>query len=415
MSNDIIKYLGGRFIPAIVSIAVIVLAIRFLGPLEYGRYSLIYYAVLMTGTLSFHWVQVSILRFLGSMPQESSIVMSRFFDLTIVTALVSTLLVLALGQWYFRLAPVELIFVGLFAFLNHFYLFHQAVLQAYRKSIRTAILEGSDQVLILAVLLVGLFVFRWKSSALLFISMVIGLAGVLGLRSLIRVKGLLTVDLKHIHWDGRFAAKVVEFGYGITLWMFLSHLLMAIDRFVVMEYLGYGKAGTYSAVKDLLFKCITFASFPIYISYQSKILDQWNSKHRRYAWDSIREALSFELLIFMIFFIIFMVVKKQLLEDFLGIPDANSWLVYLPIILAAFAWQIALLLQRFLELAFRPVFTLLAIAVVTLINAALNILLVPRFGMVASSVVALFSALLYAGFVGLLSILAGQRLSREQA
>ena len=412
MKKEIIKYLAGRFIPAIVSVAVIVLAIRFLGPVIYGRYSLIIYSVALITTLCFHWVQVSILRFLSGMPRESGVVMSRFFDLTVLSAVISTAIVVAAGHWYFHLNLVELSLVALFAFLNHFYLFHQAILHAYNKSIRTAILEGSEQLLILIAVIVGLFVFQWKSSMLLVGSLVIGLVGVLILRSLIRVKGLLTVDMTHLHWDSRFSAKVMEFGYGIALWLFLSHLMMAMDRFIIMEYMGYRDAGMYSALKDLIYKGITFASFPIYISYQAKIQDEWNSKHRQDAWVSVKEALSFEILIFIIVFIAFMVFKQMLFEDVLRIPELNAWLIYLPLVLAAFIWQVALLFQRFLELCFRSAYMLAAIGGIVMINMALNLTFVPRYGLVASSLSLLLTSLLYAGFILVLSYFAGKRLSK---
>jgi O-antigen/teichoic acid export membrane protein len=413
MNKEIVKYLSGRFIPAIVNVAVIVLAIRFLGPVEYGRYSLLIYSVLLVITLSFQWVQVSVNRFLAGIPQDSNVVMSRLFDLTIFSALFSTLIVVLLGILYFHLSWIELSLVALFTFLNHFYLFHQAILQAYKRSVRMAVLEGSDQLLIILVMLIGLFLFHWKSSMLLFSSLAVGLAGVLILRSLTRVKGLFKVDLKHIYWDTHFSAKVIEYGYGLTLWLFLSHLLMAMDRFIIMEYLGYHKAGTYSALKDLIYKCITFASFPIYISYQAKIIFQWNSRHRENAWVSIKEALSFEILIFIIFFIVFMVVKQKLLEDVLQIPETDVWLIYLPILLAGFIWQVALLLQRFLELIFRPLYLLMAIGIVVLFNLVLNLVFVPHYGLIASSLILLFTSFLYTGFIVVLSLVAGHRISKE--
>ena len=111
MNKEIIKYLGGRFIPAMVNLAVIVLAIRYLGPAEYGRYSLLFYAVLLVVTLSFHWVQVSIIRFLAGMPRETNVVMSRFFDLTIFSALFSAFAVVLLGIFYFKLPALEIVLV----------------------------------------------------------------------------------------------------------------------------------------------------------------------------------------------------------------------------------------------------------------------------------------------------------------
>ncbi len=412
MKKEVLKYLAGRFIPAIVNLAVIVLTIRFLGPVEYGRYSLLLYMALLVITLSFHWVQVSILRFLGGMPRETNVVMSRFFDLTIFSALISTIIVILFGVFYFHLGTIELILVALFAFLNHFYLFHQAILQAYHRSIRTAILEGTDQVLIMIVLLAGLFFFELRTSVLLFGSLVVGLAGVLILRTLIRVKGLLTIDLKHLYWDSRFSGKVIEFGYGITLWLFFSHLLMAGDRFIIMEYFGYHDAGMYSGLKDLLFKGVTFASFPIYISYQSKIVDQWNTHHKMEAWKTIKEAISFEILIFIIVFIVFMVSKPMLFADMLRIPEMDFWLIYLPVLMASFLWQVALLLQRFLELSFGAAYMLIAIGSCVLLNIILNLIFVPRHGIIASSLILLLTSVLYAGFMMLLALILSNRLQK---
>lgn len=410
MNKEVIKYLAGRFIPAIVSLALIVLTIRFLGPVEYGRYSLLFYMALLVITLDFQWVQVSILRFLGGMPKETNVVMSRFFDLTIFNALFSTLIVILAGVFYFDLAMVDLILVALFTFLTHFYLFHKAILEAYHKSIRTAILEGADQLLIMICLLAGMFFLELRSSMLIFGSLVVGLGGVLVLRSLTRVKGLLTIDLKHLYWDSRFSGKVIEFGYGITLWLFFSHLLMAADRFIIMEYYGYYDTGMYSALKDLLFKGVTIASFPIYISYQSKMVDKWNAHHKIEAWKTIKEAISFEMLIFILVFIGFMVSKPMLFAEVLEIPEMDFWLLYLPVLMASFLWQVALLLQRFLELTYRTAYMLIAIGVCVFLNVILNLIFVPQHGMIASSLILLSTSTLYAGFMVVLALITSKKL-----
>ena len=418
MKKEILKYLAGRFLPAIVMVAVIIIAIRFLGPEMYGKYSLLVYTALFSITLSFHWVQVSILRFVGNVPRETDMVLSRFFDLTCFSALFSTLVVALTGIFYFHLELPELILISLFAFLNHFYLFYQAILQAYHRSVRMAILEGTDHLLMILALLIGLFFFHWSTSLLLLGSLVIGLAGALLVRLLINEKGLLSVDMTHLYWDSRFSGKVIGFGYGVALWLLCSHLLMAADRFILMavdrstlrENLWYLNAGMYSGLKDLLYKGVTFATLPIYISYQTKIIDQWNGRHKQEVWTTIKEALSFEILIFIIVFIIFMVSKQMLFNDLLKIPQMEAWLIYLPVLLSAFLWQVVLLLQRFLELTYKYLYLLAAIAVCVLLNVLLNLIFVPRYGIVSSSLILLITTLLYAGFILILAVIEGNRM-----
>ena len=168
----------------------------------------------------------------------------------------------------------------------------------------------------------------------------------------------------------------------------------------------------YSGLKDLLFKGVTFASFPIYISYQSKVVDQWNANHKMTAWKTIKEAISFEILIFIIVFIIFMVCKPMLFSDLLNIPEMDFWLIYLPVLLASFLWQVALLLQRFLELTFRSAYMLVSIGVCVLLNVVLNLIFVPRHGMIASSLILLATSTLYAGVMVVLALILSKKLQR---
>jgi O-antigen/teichoic acid export membrane protein len=117
------------------------------------------------------------------------------------------------------------------------------------------------------------------------------------------------------------------------------------------------------------------------------------------AWKNVKEALSFEILIFIIVFIVFMVAKPFIFSDLLLIPEMDSWLVYLPLLLSAFLWQGALLLQRFLDLMLSQLYVVLILTSCVVLNIATNLILVPKFGYLASSITMLGTSLLYAGLV----------------
>jgi O-antigen/teichoic acid export membrane protein len=162
-------------------------------------------------------------------------------------------------------------------------------------------------------------------------------------------------------------------------------------------------------MKDLLFKGVTFACMPIFVSYQSRVLDHWNSNRKQEAFSSIKEALSFEFLVFIILFIIFMVVKEGLFLNLLRIPAMDSWEIYLPILLSAFVWQMTILLQRFLDLMFRQAYLLIIIAGCTVFNIGANLLLVPVYGFRGASLVMLATVILYAVLILLFSWLARRK------
>lgn len=399
MKKELLIYLAGRFIPAVVNLAVIILAIRFIGAVEYGKYSLLFSLVLVAVTLTYHWVQVSILRFLGAMPKDSDIVIGRFFDMTVISSVLATVLVSGLSFWYFKTSAWELVLIAIVTFLTHYYLYHQAILQAFHRSFRSALLEGADQMIILTALMTGLFVFKIGDSLLLIGSLAAGLAGALLLRFFIRVKGLHTMNIRQFYWDNRFSGRVVEFGFGVALWLLFSQLLMALDRLMIYEYFGFRETGIYSAVKDLIYKGVIFSIFPIYTSYQNKIGDEWNANHKLETWVKVKEAVSFELLIFIVIFLGFMMIKTILFRDILLIPELDNWLIYIPVLFAAFLWQVVLLFQRFLDLTIRSRFVLWLMGITVLLNLVLNLIFLPVYGLVAASFSLLVSAVVYITFI----------------
>lgn len=405
MKKDVIIYLSGRFIPAFVSIAVIIIAARFLGPEEYGKYSLILYMVLMAVTLSFHWIQVSIIRFLSSLSRETSLVVGRFYFLTLISSMFSLFMVLMAGILYFKLTGVELSLVMLFSFLSQIYLVHIALYQAYHRSIRTALLEGMDNAILLMVLLAGIFFFHEKSFSLLFLAMVFGLVSAEILRIFIRLKGLYHIDLTKIYWDNRFSKKVFEFGFGISLWLFFSHLIFSADRFIIREFYGYYEAGTFSVVKDLIFKVATFACMPLFFSYQPKILEHWNAQRHSQAVGQIREALNFEILVFVILFVILMILKDRIFTDLLHMRVEHLGLEYMFFIFSAFLWQGCLFIQKPLELMYRQNDMILSLGFSALLNILANLFLVPRMGYYIAAPVMLVTVLVYSLLIFFLSYL----------
>lgn len=394
MKKEIIKYLAGRFVPAVVNLALIVLAIRYLGPEEYGRYSLLLFTILMIVTVSFHWIQVSIVRFVGTVSRESNLVVTRFFFLTLLSALVSVLLVMLPAVFFFHLSWAETALIMLFTFINHFYLLHLAIFQANHNSIRMAIMEGTDHLVIIVVLILGLFVFSMGTYLLLFTSMLLGVVVAEVLRLLIRVRGLYHLEVYRSVWDNRFSRRVFEFGSAMTLWLLLSHILIAADRFILYGYEGFMAAGSYSALKDMLFKAVTFTATPIYLSYQHKALEEWNSKHQAEAQSLIREALTFEMMIFIILFIVFMIAKSFIFNVVLRLPEMDNWLIYIPLLVSAFLWQVCLLIQKPLELLSGQKYVLMVLGTGAVLNIVANLILVPQYSMVASALIMMVSGVI---------------------
>ena len=254
MKKDVIIYFAGKFVPAFVNLGIIVLAVRYLGNAEYGKYSMVFYAAMLIGTMTFGWLQQSILRFLSAYPDQQPLVISRFFSLTIISAAFGSLVGLFLCIFYFSLTWWESLVVVAYIFLYNLFMFRLTLNQAQKRSTRYAIVEGTYNLLFISIFLLLVIVFHQTLFIVLFISMVASLLITELFRyTLLKQDGMRLNPFRIVN-DREFTRKVFSFGFPMTIWLFSSYLLNIADRFIIKGYTSYENVGTYSAVKDFIIK-----------------------------------------------------------------------------------------------------------------------------------------------------------------
>ncbi|MCX6250043.1 MAG: oligosaccharide flippase family protein [Bacteroidetes bacterium] len=395
MKKDVLIYFAGKIIPALVNLAIIILAVRLLGNAEYGKYSLVFYATMLVSTLSFGWIQQSILRFLSAYPQEQVLVINRFFFLTLMSTLSAVIIGFFLCIYYFHLDWTDTAVVVTYIFMYNVFLFHLTLNQTKRKSLNYAILEGSYNVLFLAFFLLLTFVFNQHLFIVLFIAMVLGLVLSEFLRITILPEGRVGLDPSRIYFQTGFTKKAFNFGFPITIWLFLSYLLNISDRFIIKEFTSYENVGTYSAVKDFIGKIATFTTIPVLLAYYPMIVEKWNDSRKKEAMKLIREGLNYCLLIAVVVFIFFMFVNNLFYTRILHLQVIRPLLVSAALISSAFLWQAALMVHKPLELLLKPRLMLVAILAALAVNALANLIFVPIHGYPAAAVISLVSVVTY--------------------
>jgi O-antigen/teichoic acid export membrane protein len=203
------------------------------------------------------------------------------------------------------------------------------------------------------------------------------------------------VEIVHVFWDARFTQKVIEFGRPMTIWLVLSFTLSVADRFILKIYHGYTTAGAYSAISDLLQGIVTLFCMPVLLSYHPKILELWNSNHRKEAMATMRDALIFDFLIGLILFIAVMILRDDFYSGFLGLEDKGIYAVSVVLVINAFIWQVILLFQKPLEMFARRKFKNAAVLAALVFNITGNLIFVPHFGYYATAVVMFCSYVIY--------------------
>ncbi len=395
MKKDVLIYFAGKIIPAGVNLAIIILAVRFLGKAEYGKYSLVFYATMLLSTFTFGWIQQSIIRFLSAYPKDQVLVINRFFFLTIMSTLSAVIIGFFLCIFYFHLRWPETAVVMVYIFVYNIFLFLLTLNQTNRKSLRYAILEGTYSLIYIFLFLLLVLIFNQHLFIVLFVAMVFGLLFTEFFWVTVLSEGKVVFDTSRIYFHTGFSKQVFNFGFPITIWLFLSYLLNISDRFIIKEYTSYENVGTYSAIKDFIIKIATFATVPILLAYYPMIVEKWNGNRKQEAITLIREGLKYCFLIAIVVFVFFMVFQNIFYTRILHLQVMHQLLVSAALIGSAFLWQAALLMHKPLELLLKPRLMLVAILAALAVNALANLVFVPIYGYPASAVISLASVITY--------------------
>jgi O-antigen/teichoic acid export membrane protein len=395
MRKDILIYFTGKIIPAVVNLAIIILAVRFLGKSEYGKYSLVFYAAMLLSTLTIGWIQQSILRFLSAYPTEQVLIINRFFFLTLISTLSAVIIGIFICFFYFHLTWISTAVVSLFIFMYNLFVFHLTLNQTNKKSLRYAILEGTYNLLFIILFLVLVLVFNQHLFIVLFIAMVLSLVLTEFLRITVLPEGKVGLDSKHIYFQSGFSKKVFNFGFPITIWLFLSYFLNISDRFILKEFTSYEDVGTYAAIKDFMIKIATFTTIPILLTYHPTIVGKWNIDRKKEALKLMREGLQYCFLIAVLVFVFFMIFQNLFYSRVLHLQVSHQLLVSASLIGSTFLWQAAMLLHKPLELLLKPRLMLIGIIAALVVNTLANFVFVPKFGYPAAAVISLVSVLTY--------------------
>ena len=395
MKKDVIIYFIGKMIPALVNLAIIVLGVRFLGEEQYGKYSLIFSGVILISNFSFTWIQQSMVRFLSAYKENPAEPISRFFFLTLISTLVGAIILVFGSLFYFKLNIAGMLFVVSFTILFNLFQFRLTIYQTLIKPLKYAFYEGTYNLFLILFLIGFIYLFVVKNFLILFISMGLGLVFAEMIHRLFLSEKSLQFDIKKNHWNKDFTKKAMDYGFILTIWIFVFTVTSIADRYVIKEFRDYSAVGTYSAIKDLVTKISTFTILPIFLAFNAKINDAWNNGSEQKAIKLLKQALKIEFLVCVIVIAGFVLFRNLIYGKFLHLKGDGLILSSVFLIIGAFLWQGALIVHKPLELLMKQRTMVYALLSVLTINVGANLLFVPVYGFTAAAIVSCVSALIY--------------------
>jgi len=399
MQKDVPKYEYSRMIPSLVSLAVIVIGLRVLGPQEYGQYIIYYSTAIFVSTLTFGWIRQSLQRFMCVPQEQHLLLVNRFFYITVASILAGILIIGCVLLILFRMHWPEIIILTGFYSLYTLFEFHLSIHRAWLQNRFATWLEGCYYGLFIGMALFFVFRMGFKDYRALILSMVFSILLVEVGRFFILSKERTRISISTRHIDSRFLKKVFHFGQPATIWLVSFYALSIADRFILKWYRGFETTGIYSGISDLMFVVVTLLCMPILLSYQPKILEKWTSGHRDEAIALINEALSFEFLTGVVVFILFMILRQTLYYRFLGINVDGIFPLSVIMLINALLWQAILLIQKPLEMITYQRYKNGIMLACMAGNITANIIFIPHFGFLAAAWIALGSNVLYLLFL----------------
>jgi O-antigen/teichoic acid export membrane protein len=310
--------------------------------------------------------------------------------------------------FYFRLTLHEALIVIFYASMNIFFIFRLTLYQAYMKPLKYILYESVYNIFLILFLIGFISIIAYKHFLIVFISMGAGLLLTEIAHFFFMIDPVFKIDIRHIHLNKRFTKKIMDYGMPLTIWIFISTVMMMADRYIIKEFDGYGAAGTYSAIKDIVIKISTFAIMPIFIAYNSKINDAWNSKDRLRARSLLREVLAIELVVGVLVCIGFLIFSRSIYSGILHLKGERLVFTSVFLIISAFLWQAAMFFHKPMELLYRQKTMVILIVISLAVNIILNLVLVPGYGYPAAAVNAFVSV----SFYSLLSYVLSRRMLR---
>lgn len=384
VSKDSAIYLLSRIIPAILGYFTIILIVRYYGIESYGKFSYVLSICTVIASFSVGWFNQSYLRFHDLFKNK------RFYQQANTLIQVITIIALLIVSFFFK-EKANYLAIFSMSFSISLYLFIRTEKQAgfeKKKIIWIELIKSS-----IYFLFPLFFYFLCDTSNYYFIL----IAFVLSNLALVFFKNKalsFRFNYKLSKLAKEQVVRMLKFGLPISLWLAVMQSVNFIDRDFILNQLGAYELGLYASSADILNKMYSFLIFPITLALHPLLVRHWKT-NRSESFKVIKNIVLLMTGAFLTFLILVIIFKKQFLGLLIeGEVNANSnFVIYIAI--ASFLWQLALIVQKPMEMSFKTLNMLFFIIISVLIHFLVVKFFILKFGLVLVPISLGLSALLY--------------------
>jgi O-antigen/teichoic acid export membrane protein len=390
---SVMAYAAAKIGPAIIMLAAIPFWARALGAKEYGLYSIMWAAALLSTSLAVGWIRQSTLRYAGQAVNAVEQLPRKAILICCGICTMPTLVVLAVqlkvGDYQHRLLTG--IAVAIFTFLSAIYMIEQTKLQRDERGARFMSAEVA-RIAITVLLTAFVHILSPSSGAwVILLSFSVGTLAALRI-----VRGGLTRTVQISATNSSMALrKYWSFGWPIGIWLGLSAMFVYTDRLLISIIIGPEEAGVYAAVADMIVRGIAMLGFPLTMVSHPRIMRAFNSGDGMAALRINRRYTAYVLVSGLMITAAGSLLGPMVLKYVLGTIPANVFVIPL-LVAGASIWQLALMTHKPLEMLNRTKIMIAFLAAATAVSTVASVTLMPLFGVVVPAAAFCFGAVLYA-------------------
>jgi O-antigen/teichoic acid export membrane protein len=398
---DSLRYAVSKLVPGLTGLVAVVVFLRLAGSEQYGRFALAFAIASAAAAFFTGWLGQAVLRDQEHLDgsTEGQRVVRRALLLSLGAGGL-LLVVLWLAGWPSRTqfggGDVLLVLI-LYAALACFTL-RVAVLQARLSADVVMHASVAQGVLALCVPLALLLAWQRSAGALL-----LGAAVAYAAAALLTLRANGQRSAAAEAPDG-LLRHAWQYGWPLSFWFASIALFQVADRYLLQRYFDFEAVGSYAALFDIIVRGVALALFPLTMAAHPRIMRLWNAGERDGAMALLRRTALAQAALFAAGAVLFLAVARPLgglLPDVALRPGTA-----VPLLLAAFTWQMAFLAHKPLELTRRTRTMLVGAVGALALHVAALVWLLPVHGVPAAAWSYLVAGAAYVAFC----LFAGARL-----
>jgi O-antigen/teichoic acid export membrane protein len=396
-----LNYLLSKVVPGVMGLLSVVVFVRMLGYVEYGRYAIVHAIAMAFSSGMAGWLSQGTLRYQSKHSTPADL--SSFLRATNIGAALSVLGGGAALGIAFRFSgthsyETKIVAAGLFA-AALVYTVCVSRLQASLSSAAVMRVEAIRAVTAFVVPALLIWLTGKQDHRLLLLGVLAGYAmPIIG-----RVHtGKVSLKTIATRWSSRltqreklFLLEVLRYGSPVAVWLLCQQAMIVADRYIIQMYEGYSAAGIYASLYDVIIRSFSLVFMPITLAVHPLVMHRWNRGPRKGAVSMVQSALRYQFALFLPICAGLFLFRSGISRLIVGTEDPRAAAIVLPLAVAGFLWQTSLLAHKPLEIVCQTKRMLIGVSIALALNIVGDYCLIPIFGYEAAAFVSMAGGLLY--------------------